>query len=250
MPSQADEIRRHALECYVWPWRKSGASTLSVQAGDVVRTMGLRDRTPNVCSALGSHKFLQEAGLALIERRGPRQSTTTTFRYRRSDASSAQSCDPEPPVSRPQRAHNGVLPAANLCLVSCVKKKLPGRASAKELYDSNWFRKARALVEAEGWPWRILSAKYGLVDPDTVIEPYEKTLNAMRRNERVEWSRKVMSALDPRLAGVDSVVIFAGEKYREFLTPELRKRGITVHVPMEGLRSGEQLVWLNERLDR
>ena len=141
------------------------------------------------------------------------------------------------------------LPTADLCLVSCVKTKLRERAPAKELYVSPWFCKARAVVEGERWRWFILSAKYGLVDPDAVIEPYEKTLNAMGRDKRIEWSREVMSALDPSLAGVDSIVIFAGEPYREFLAPKLRDRGITVHVPMKGLDWGNQLAWLNARLD-
>ena len=146
------------------------------------------------------------------------------------------------------------LPAADLCLVSCVSKKLRERAPARELYVSPLFRKARAVVEAEGWRWFILSAKYGLVDPDAVIEPYDKTLKDMPKNERVEWSREVMSALDPSLDGVDSVAVFAGEPYREFLAPKLHKRGIAVCVPMEGLKIGNQLAWLNarlnERLDR
>ena len=58
-----------------------------------------------------------------------------------------------------------------------------------------------------------------------------------------------MGALDSRLVDVDSVVIFAGEKYRECLEPALRKRGIAVHVPMKGLRSGEQLARLNGWID-
>lgn len=146
------------------------------------------------------------------------------------------------------------LPVADLCLVSCVKTKLRERAPAKELYVSDWFRKARTVVEAKGWRWFILSAKYGLVNPDAVIEPYEKTLNAMGRNERIEWSRGVTNALDPSLDGVAFVVIFAGKKYREFLAPKLRERGIAVCVPMEGLGNGKQIAWLNarlnERLDR
>ena len=149
-----------------------------------------------------------------------------------------------------RRARNNMLPAADLCLVSCVKTKLPNPAPARQLYVSDWFRKARAVVEAEGWPWRILSAKYGLVDPETVIEPYEKTLNSMRKSERVEWSRTVLTSLDPSLADVDSVVIFASERYREFLMPALRERGITVHVPMKGLRNGEQLAQLTKWLGR
>lgn len=259
MPSQADGIRRHALEHHVWPWRESGASTLSIRAGDVARSMGLRNRIPNVCSALESRRFQQEAELVLIGKTEPCQSTTTTFHYQRDDASAAlrmgggtdgpaRPKDPGSRVARPRQAHqayNHALPAADLCLVSCVKTKLPDRAPARELYVSDWFHKARAVIEAAGWSWYILSAKYGLVDPDTVIEPYEKTLNAMRKNERIDWSRKVTCALEPRLVDVHSVAIFAGRKYRELLAPALRKRGITVHIPMEGLRSGEQLARLN-----
>ena len=147
-------------------------------------------------------------------------------------------------------SHEDALPTAGLYLVSCVKTKLPGRAPAKKLYDSDWFRKARAVVEATGRPWYILSAKHGLVDPHAVIEPYEKTLNDMSKNERISWSRKVMHALDPNLAGVDSIAIFAGEKYREFLESKLRERGMTVHVPMKGLKNGEQLTRLKKWLDR
>ena len=153
-------------------------------------------------------------------------------------------------VVQPRLERNDTLPAADLCLVSCVKSKLPNRAAARELYVSDWFHKARAVVEAEGWPWRILSAKYGLVDPEMVIEPYEKTLNNMRKGERVEWSRTVMTAFDSSLSDVKSVVIFASERYREFLVPALRERGITVHVPMEGLKIGEQLAQLNRWLGR
>ena len=221
--------------------------------------MGLRNRIPNVCRALEGRRFQKEAGLVLIDRTGPRQSTTTTFHYQRGDASAAprmgygtdrpdRSEDPGSRATQPWQAHQAyddVLPAADLCLVSCVKTKLPDRAPARELYVSDWFRKARAVIEAAGWSWYILSAKYGLADLDTVIEPYEKTLNAMRKNDRIEWSRRVMHALDPHLADVGSIVIFAGKKYREFLVPVLRNRGITVHVPMEGLGSGEQLARLN-----
>ena len=148
-------------------------------------------------------------------------------------------------------SHENALPTVGLYLVSCVKKKLSRRAPAKKLYASPWFRKVRTIVEATEKPWYILSAKHGLVDPHAVIEPYEKTLNDMSKNERIDWSRKVMHALDPNLADIDSITIFAGEKYREFLESELCGRGITVHVPMKGLRPfGRQLAWLNQQLYR
>lgn len=76
------------------------------------------------------------------------------------------------------------------------------------------------------------------------------TLNNMGDAERREWAKTVMDALEPRLARVRSVVIFAGETYRKHLVPDLRHRGIKVHVPMEGMRQGQRLAWLNAQLAR
>ena len=66
-----------------------------------------------------------------------------------------------------------------LCLVSCVAKKAPHPAPAKDLYRSRWFVLAREWVERERLPWYILSAKHGLVHPDTSVAPYDETLNSM-----------------------------------------------------------------------
>ena len=141
------------------------------------------------------------------------------------------------------------LPHADLCLVSCVKTKKAIAAPARQLYTSDWFRKARQIVERMGWRWCILSAKHGLVDPDQIIEPYDKKLDDMKVDHRREWARDVIGALEPQLAGVQSVVFFASKPYREFLANELRGRGIAVHVPMHGLRSGEQNQWMMRLLD-
>ena len=51
--------------------------------------------------------------------------------------------------------------------------------AGKDLYRSVWFLKARACAEAVGSCWFILSAEYGLVHPDEMIEPYEMTLDTM-----------------------------------------------------------------------
>ena len=80
--SQADTIRQFAMANYVLPWRKSGADVLTIRAGDLGRKMGLRNATPNVCSALEGGKFLALANLVLVRRDGPHRSTTTTYHFR------------------------------------------------------------------------------------------------------------------------------------------------------------------------
>jgi hypothetical protein len=136
--------------------------------------------------------------------------------------------------------------AGTVYLVSCVGKKQSRKARAKDLYTSDWFLKARRYVEATGCPWFILSAEFGLVDPDQLLEPYEKTLNAMPIADRRRWAHKVISQMSDRMRDAATVVFLAGQRYREGLSDHLRANGITVEVPMEGLRIGEQLAWLNE----
>jgi hypothetical protein len=130
-------------------------------------------------------------------------------------------------------------------LVSCVGSKRPSVAKAKDLYVSDWFLKARAYVERADAPWFILSAEHGLLDPDTPIEPYEKTLNLMGVAERRKWAQKVIGDMNLRLPAVGEIVVFAGARYREFLVQYLAGRAERVVVPLEGLRIGEQLSWLN-----
>ncbi|MCY3810549.1 MAG: hypothetical protein OXH15_01980 [Gammaproteobacteria bacterium] len=230
---------------------------MTIRAGDLHRKLGLTGRAPAVCSALGSKIFARLAGVVLIDRVGPRQSTTTQFRYSLEPDADDMVAYPvraaaEPPdavksagIDVSPHSSAGVVgwdAAGNrrLFLVSRVKTKRSRPGKAKEIYVSDWFRKARALVEREGCAWRILSAKYGLVHPDDVIEPYEKTLVAMRAAERRNWAGTVLEALEPCLAEADRVVFLAGERYRELLEPSLRSRGIVVDVPMRGLSQGRQ----------
>ena len=79
--SQAESIRRYVLVHHMEPAKAEGIVELTIRAGDVCRGMGLHDRTPNVCSVLGSRKFLDMTRLRLLDRVGPQQSTTTTFHY-------------------------------------------------------------------------------------------------------------------------------------------------------------------------
>ena len=116
---------------------------------------------------------------------------------------------------------------------------------ARDLYTSDWFLKASSYAVKNSNRWFILSAKYGLLDPDDVIEPYDKTLNNMPVKARRDWAVKVLDELIPQLNNGDQVVFLAGMKYREFLVDPLYARGCQVEIPMEGLRIGEQLSWLS-----
>jgi hypothetical protein len=134
-----------------------------------------------------------------------------------------------------------------IVLVSCVKKKLPYRAKAKDLYISPLFRfnleYARSFNPDAIY---ILSAKYGLVDLDQEIDTYDLTLNKMSEGQKKAWANKVLMDLRQKSDLVhDHYVFLAGLNYRKYLLPYLR----SYEVPLEGYSFGEQLRELKRRID-
>ena len=83
-------------------------------------------------------------------------------------------------------------------LISCVGQKTAHPAPAKDLYRSDWFIKARKYAENKGARWAILSAEHGLLMPDQVVDPYEKTLNTMCIADREVWAEKTVRQIKKR----------------------------------------------------
>jgi hypothetical protein len=133
-----------------------------------------------------------------------------------------------------------------IVLISCVSKKLDCRARAKDLYVSPLFRHnltfARKLSPDKIF---ILSAKYGLLDPERFIEPYERTLNDMPERELRRWAEKVLADLRKEVdLGKDRVIFLAGIKYRKYLIPAIKN----YEIPLEGLPIGKQLSFLKANI--
>jgi len=80
-------------------------------------------------------------------------------------------------------------------LVACCGPKLPDPSPAADLFISDLFKKARTYAERSG-RWFILSALHGLLDPLTVIAPYDVTLKRMPAAKRREWGRNVRDQME------------------------------------------------------
>lgn len=134
--------------------------------------------------------------------------------------------------------------------VGCVKRKRESKCQAKDLYISDLFVKARKYVERRYDKWFILSAKYHLVEPETIIEPYDETLNEKGIEERREWARIVFNQIRQRFPDPSLYKLYfhAGMRYREFLIPLLNRAKYSCEVPLEGLKIGEQLSWYKRHL--
>ncbi len=243
--SLADEIRLFAYNHLIAPVLDCGTSDVVIRAGDIHAEMGLDSRMPSVCAALSAKAMEAAYGLKRIDRRGPNAGANVFFRF---------ALDPRPEITKisarisassTQQSLVPINPSAEaVYLVSCVKTKRATAAPAGELYISDWFKSARAFVESRGSRWFILSAKYGLVDPGSIVEPYEKTLKQQPIGVRRQWAAQVTGQLLMDVPNLTTIVMLAGQTYAEFLIPRLRAAGIEVVQPMAGLSFGNQLGWL------
>lgn len=87
-----------------------------------------------------------------------------------------------------------------MILIACSAQKRTEPMPARDLYIGGMFKHARALAERSGEDYLILSAKLGVVHPDTIIAPYEKSLADMPAAERKVWGQHCALELE-RLTG-------------------------------------------------
>lgn len=152
-------------------------------------------------------------------------------------------------------------PSPHVVLIGCTKTKRTERAAGRDLYDpSDLFRRRRSYAEASGLPWGIVSALYGLVEPDQIVDPYNMTI-AERRTEAHggtrHWARSVlrrsfalagMTATERTPAGSayfpDRLVVevHAGIDYVRALEDVAGdyRSGVTILHPVAGLMIGQQ----------
>jgi len=141
----------------------------------------------------------------------------------------------------------------NLGLISCTKSKQTYQCSAGEMYQpSTLFSKAYAYALKNYSQIGILSAKYGLLMPEEMIDPYDLTLKTMGKQRKQEWANQVLDQLDTKigLTKINTVYFHAGVDYRSFLIPLLNHKGIKYEIPLEGLSYGRQLQWYDRENQR
>jgi hypothetical protein len=132
-----------------------------------------------------------------------------------------------------------------IVLISCASKKLKKKAKVKNLYFSPLFKLnlkyAKSLRADKIF---VLSAKYGLLNLNEEIEPYNLTLNEMSEKEIKEWASKVLNQLKKEAdLEKDEFIFLAGEKYRKFLLPDIKN----YKTPTKGMGIGKQLQFLKQK---
>jgi len=134
-----------------------------------------------------------------------------------------------------------------IALIACTKSKKAYKCAAHELYsESPRFKAAYTYSKLVADDVFILSAKYGLVHEDEIIEPYDETLLNKSIEERQEWAMKVLERLS-KVSDLnsDEFTIIAGRNYYEELIPHLTHYWL----PLKGKKLTQWLSELNELIE-
>ncbi len=134
----------------------------------------------------------------------------------------------------------------HIFLISCSAKKSEFPQPAEHLYTSPLFRFSLAYAKLQNPDAiYILSAKHGLVSCDTILEPYNESLNTHSKSERRSWSDTVLDSLrEVSDLTQDHYTILAGKNYTEFLVPHLTHHSL----PLSNLPLGKRIAWLKKAL--
>jgi hypothetical protein len=136
-------------------------------------------------------------------------------------------------------------------LVSCSGPK-ERHGPARDFYISQLFKAQFEVAVARHPLVYILSAKYGLVELDAVLDWYDQELGKLKKYDEA-WGFNVACHLAARhlRRGPARLTFYAGKKYVEPVRAGLKdfpKWNVTVVEPMKGLEIGERKHWLKEQL--
>ena len=106
-----------------------------------------------------------------------------------------------------------------LLITGCCKEKLDHPAPAKDLYQGRLFKLVKTYTETNQFDWVIISAEYGLVTPEQVLEPYDTQIKTIGDVKRVH--QLVMPVLESTWGDYAKIIVILGKRYRQVIEPEL-----------------------------
>jgi len=110
------------------------------------------------------------------------------------------------------RYYHSIRPTRRLALVMCSGEKAGAPCQAANMFRSERFLRDKQYVESNGIEWRILSGRHGVLDPETLIEPYDESLDGASWLTAVTWFLRitVQIAVISRASSVELLVSARG----------------------------------------
>jgi len=114
-----------------------------------------------------------------------------------------------------------------LVLTGCSQRKLCYPAPAIELNQGQLFRGIKKLARSNNFDLKILSGKYGLLDSNEIISPYNQKISTKKDILRIR--RKSFPKLFRAIERYDLIIVIMGKNYREVIEPVFNDKFIVIY---------------------
>ncbi|MEJ7541073.1 DUF6884 domain-containing protein [Staphylococcus intermedius] len=137
-----------------------------------------------------------------------------------------------------------------IVFISCVKSKVNQQTTAENLYKSDLFHKqlkyAKQITTKDDHIY-ILSAKYGVLELNDIVSPYELTLNNMNKLKRKQWAYKCVKQLQEKeIDFKDKTIFLTGKPYSQYLSQLFPNKEFPLNDLSFGMRLKQLKEWLDE----
>ena len=131
-----------------------------------------------------------------------------------------------------------------IAIIPCTNQKSDIPGPAKEVWQGSHFQLTLAHAEVFYDKVYVMSFKYGMIDPDMEIEPYDINIKFANARQRLEWwwrvrddIKRIVTEDDPEL-----VAVYTGNFDRERIMREFVRNGFrNVIVPWEHNTIGQRM---------
>ena len=114
-----------------------------------------------------------------------------------------------------------------LILAGCSQKKLNYPAPVIELNQGQLFRGIKKLARSNNFDLKILSGKYGLLDSNEIISPYNQKIRTKKDILRIR--RKIFPKMLKTIERYDLIIVVMGKNYREVIEPLFNEKFIIIY---------------------
>lgn len=134
-----------------------------------------------------------------------------------------------------------------VAVINCGADKQYKKCKAKDLYTGSLFVASRKYVESVyGNNYCILSAKYHVLMPDDIIEPYDMFLGNFKKQEKEEWWKISVDQLLNKFPENTVYHFYAGQDYIKGILPILQDAGRKYECYLNNLGMGYKIQWFQQ----
>lgn len=130
-----------------------------------------------------------------------------------------------------------------IVIIPCGARKLTRQARADEMYIGSYARMCQRYAKKLGHPFYILSAKYGLLRPSDIIDPYSLTLGQAGSISPLQVAKQ---AEELGIKQEDCIAI-GGKRYVDLCKSIFQNCQTPLQDNVKG-GNGKQLQWMKAQL--